>query len=194
MLVNFKISSCLISSLAINAKSWAVVKCPSSSSPWGFLNVVLTAPNSFALLFIILTKLLSVPPIFSATATLASLALPIAIDLSNISTVAVLFSSKYTWLPPILEALALIFTSSSKEILPLSIASTVKSIVIILVIDAGDFCSSIFLSNKIFPVLASIIIPLSLFISIPLKLSAFKTSKLNIVNKTINNIFLIYTP
>ena len=103
-------------------------------------------PNSLALSFILLTKASTVPAIFSAIATAESLAEAIIIDLSKSSTFKVVLGSKNTCEPPILEALLLIITSSVKLSSPLSIASSIRSIVIILVIEAGAIFSSTFFS------------------------------------------------
>ena len=110
------------------------------------MNVVLTIPNSWALLFIISTKASSVPPKYSANATAASLPDAMATPFINSSTVLISPVSRSIVLPPIFLAFSLHVTLSCNVIFPLSTASIVKSIVIILVTDAGANFSSMFFS------------------------------------------------
>ena len=142
----FKIVGCFKSSFDILAMSLAVDKCPSAGRPLQFLNVVLVIPSSSALLFIIPTKSFSVPPRYSAKATAASFPDAIATPFKSSSTVLISPVSRSIVLPPIFLAFSLHVTLSSKAIFPLSTASIVRSIVIILVTDAGANFSSAFFS------------------------------------------------
>ncbi len=63
-----------IALLKITAKSRAVLFCPLAVKPLDVLQTVLLAPRLFALAVISLAKTFSEPAIFSAKATLASLA------------------------------------------------------------------------------------------------------------------------
>ena len=102
-------------------------------------------------MFIISTKASSVPPIYSAIATAASLPDAIAIPLSISSTVLTSPVSRSIVLPPIFLAFSLAVILSLNDILPLSTASIAISIVIILVTDAGANFSWAFFSYTIFP-------------------------------------------
>ena len=92
----------------------------------------------------------------SAMATAASFPLATAIHLIMVSTVCISPSSRNTWEPPIDWAWALVITSSSSLMSPLSKASKIRSIVIILVILAGEQEASAFCSYMTVPVDASI--------------------------------------
>ena len=147
---------CFNSSLDIIAISFAVDKCPSAGSPLQFLNVVFFIPSSSHLLFIRTTKPSSLPPKYSASATAASLPEAIATPFNNSSTVLISPVSRSIVLPPIFLAFSLHVTLSSRLIFPLSTASIVKSIVIILVTEAGANFSSAFFSYITLPVVGSI--------------------------------------
>ena len=92
------------------------------------------------------TKLSTLPPKYSAIATAASFPEAIAIPLSISSTVLTSPVSNSIVLPPIFLAFSLQTILSLNVMLPLSTASIAKSIVIILVTDAGANFSSEFFS------------------------------------------------
>ena len=73
----------------------------------------------------------------SAMAQAQSLAELTAMDLSISLTVMVSPTFRYTWLPPLAAAASEVVTVSSMEILPLSMASMISSMVITLVTLAG---------------------------------------------------------
>ena len=114
---------------------------PQQSSKW-----VSAMPSSWALWFIRSTKAASLPAICSATATLASLPEDTAMHLIMVSRVCTSPAARYTWEPPMELAYSLVVTWSVRLTFPLSMASKVRSSVMIFVMLAGlrrsaAFCS-----------------------------------------------------
>ena len=98
-------------------------------------------PSEFALSFIIETKAVDEPAIYSPKAVQASFAEATITALSSSSTVIVSPTSSHICEPPIATAFSPAVTLSSSVILPLSIASSTKSILISFVTEAGETCS-----------------------------------------------------
>ena len=102
------------------------------------------------------TKSCSVPLMCSAMAMAQSFAETTAMHLSISSTLICSPSSRYTQLPPKDAARALAVTVSSSFSLPLSMSSTMSSIVITFVTLAGNMRSCAFFSYSTSPVYFSI--------------------------------------
>ena len=144
------------SSRLIIATSRAVVWWLSSSiSPQQSVKCVFVIPNDCAFSFIFVTKASSLPQMYSAIATAASLPLATAIHLISVSTVCTSPASRNTCEPPIDCACSLVTTSSVRWICPCPSASKISSSVIILVILAGEQIRSASFSKITVPVCAS---------------------------------------
>ncbi len=174
----------------------------SSSSPVQFSKWLSFNPNSFTLLFIISTKAESLPAIYSPRSVQASFAEAIITAFSKSFTLICSPTSSQICEPPFDTAFSLAATISSSPILPLSIDSSIISILTILVTDAGDICSYAFSSLIISPVFIHIsildltLISLSsaiIFTGIEIKISRditkiiilFIISPLNNITKTL---------
>ena len=109
-----------------------------------FAKCVSASPNSSARSFILATNSSSLPHRCSAIATAQSFAETTAIHLSISLTLMRSPSSRYTQLPPKDAARALAVTVSSRLIFPLSMASTMRSMVMTFVTLAGNrrLCAS----------------------------------------------------
>ena len=132
----------------------------SAVNPVAFIKLVFFNPKSLALVFILFTNCSSLPDTRSASATTASFPDAIATPFNKSSTVIFSPTFRKIWLPPILDAFSDVVIISFHFKLPFSISSIIRSILIILVIDAGANFSSLFFWKSISPVDASIIIAL----------------------------------
>ena len=141
------------------AASRALIVCPSASRPVA-LTKCAPRPISCALVFIISTKACSLPAIFSASATVASLALATTIAFIRFSTVWAVLTSRNTCVPPIDAACSLIVAVSCSDSLPLSTASNSSSIDIVFTMLAQGSCASASFSCITVPEFASISIKL----------------------------------
>ena len=105
----------MINSRDMRAMSRADIACVVDAvRPQQSSNFAVSIPSPFARSFIIATNASSLPPIYSAIATLASFPDAMTMHLISVSTVCTSPSSKNTWDPPIDFACALVVTSSCK--------------------------------------------------------------------------------
>ena len=98
-------------------------------------------PNVSTLLFIISTNALSLPATYSPRSVQASFAEAITTALNKSFTVIFSPTSSQICEPPLDTAFSVAATSSVSLILPLSIASSIRSIDINFVTEAGERCS-----------------------------------------------------
>ena len=106
--------------------SRAVVNWPLAGRPLGFLKKLRVMPRSRAFPFIRFTNPSTLPPMYSATATEASLAETTAMPLSSSASGISLPAWRNIFDPPVRPAFRLIFTRSEGWTLPSRIASSAR--------------------------------------------------------------------